>query len=52
MEALQIFNTFVKVMFFLFYAYQFFYILVAVIKKPKRFNHLEAQGKLKCIVLQ
>ena len=47
MEALQIFNTFVKVMFFLFYAYQFFYILVAIIKKPKRFNHLKANGKLK-----
>lgn len=47
MEALEIFNGFVKVMFFMFYAYQFFYILVAILKKPKRFNHLEKEGKIK-----
>lgn len=37
MEALEIFNHVVSVLFFMFYAYQFFYILVATVKKPKSF---------------
>lgn len=38
MEALDIFNLLVTGLFFIFYAYQFFYIFVGTIKKPKRFS--------------
>ncbi len=37
MDALRIFNTLVTILFFIFYAYQFFYIFVATICRPKRF---------------
>ena len=43
MKAVEIINQVVALLFFVFYAYQFFYIFIATIKKPRRFDPVKAK---------